>query len=208
MLPPLTGLAISPNLQALLEFDDRLRTSSENHERPGTEPRGVVQPSQYPSWREQEVPTVSLPPPRRKKSVVTGVPISPKTMTQFRSVSSPTNTSPGVGGFGGPGEIMFARAEDVEVEGSEGSINPYLNSPPSPPRYSYSRSDDEEEGFDRPSPFYALEKSRSVRRSKWQRSFGGQSPVERRGGQMVHPRYFTSFSRNGGGSRTKEKGEI
>ena len=212
MLPTLADLTISPNLQALLEFDDRLRTSSDSHERPGTEASGVAQPSQYPSWGEQEVPTVSLPPPRRKKSVVPGVPISPKAMSEFRSVSPPTNISPGLGEFGGPGEIMFARPEGAggtEGEaGSEESVNPYLNSPPSSPRYFYPQSDDEEEEEpDRPSPFYALGESRSVRRSKRQRSFGGHSPVERREGQLVSPRYFASFGHSGGGSGPKEKGE-
>ena len=211
--PPLKSLVISPNLQALLEFDDRLRTPSGSNERPGAEPPGLGQPSQYPSWRTQEVPTVSLPPPRRKKGVVTGVPMSPKTVSESKSVSSPTNTSPGAGDFGGLGEIMFARPEDaMEVQDgvrSGGSMNPYLNSPPSTPRYFYPRSDDEEEGTSQRSrqrsPFYTLEKSRSRRRPKRQSS-DSQSPVERKGGQLVPPRYFT-FGYNAG-SRLKEKGEI
>ncbi|KAF9654164.1 hypothetical protein BDM02DRAFT_241 [Thelephora ganbajun] len=204
--PSLASLAISPNLQALLEFDDRLRTSSESHEQPMATPADLVQPNQYPSWGKQEVPTVSLPPPRRKKSVVTGVPMSPKTIFEFQSVASPTNIFPGVGESGGLGEIMFARPEGVledEME-SKDSANPYLNSPPSSPRYFYPRSDDEE-GIDQPSPFYTLEKSRPMRRLKRQRSFSDQSPVERKGGQLVSPRYFTSFGRNVG-SRPREKG--
>lgn len=212
-LPALASMAISPNLQALLEFDDRLRPPREGDERPEAVSADLTQSSQYPTWRQQEVPTISLPPPRRKRSVVTGVPMSPKTISDCQSVSSSTNPFLGVGEFGGLGEIMFARPEDVleeEVElGFKDSVNPYLNSPPSPPRYFYPRSDDEEERIDRPSLFYTLEKSRSMRRPIRKRSFGGDQSllVERKGGKPVSPRYFTSLGCNVG-SRPKEKGEV
>ena len=211
--PVLASLAISPNLQALLEFDDRLRTPSESHERSGAASADLVQTGQYPVWKQQEVPTISLPPPRRKKSVVTGAPMSPKTISESQSVSSPTNNFSGVAEFGGLGEIMFARAEDVSEDEMElefkGPPNPYLNSPPSPPRYFYPRSDDEEDRTDRPSLFYTLEKTRSTRRSNRKRPFGGDKSllVERKGGRPVSPRYFTSLGCNVG-SRQKEKGKL
>jgi len=211
--PALASLAISPNLQALLEFDDRLRTPSEGHERSGAASADFPQTSQHPVWKQQEVPTISLPPPRRKKSVVTGVSMSPKTISESQSVSSSTNNFSGVAEFGGLGEIMFARVEDIsedEMElGFKGPPNPYLNSPPSPPRYFYPRSDDEEDRTDRPPLFYTLEKTRSMRRSIRKRPFGGdQSPlVERKGGRPVSPRYFTSLGCNVG-SRPKEKGKL
>lgn len=198
--PPLASLSISPDLQALLEFDDRLRTSGESYERPGTLlPADLARPGgQYPSWVQQEVPTVSLPPPQRKKSVIPGVPISPRTTSEFQNAASPTNSFHGVGKFGGLGEMMFARPRDAPEElESEGSMNPYLNSPPSPPRYFYPRSDDEE---DQPSPLYTLEKSRSTRRQIRRRSFSDQH-----GSQLVSPRYFASLGRSSG-SRPKEKG--
>lgn len=212
--PALASLVISPNLQALLEFDDRLRTSSEILEQPETAPAELPQPSQFPSWIQQEVPTVSLPPPRRrKKSVVTGVPMSPKTISELQNVSSTANAFPGVSGLGGLGEIGFARAEDVREDVVEderesrakGLMNPYLNSPPSPPRYFYPRSDDEGEGVDQPSFFYTLEKSRSMRRPSRQRSSSDQSPVEHKGGRLVSPRHLASLGRNAG-SRPKERG--
>ena len=198
--PVLASLAISPNLQALLEFDDRLRTPSESLERPGAAPMDLAQPSQYPVRRQQEVPTISLPPPRRKKSVVTGVPMTPKTSYECHRASSPTDTFSGVGEFGGPGEIMFARVEDTLDEMEFGPANPYLNSPPSPPRYFYPRSDDEEDGTDRPSPSYTLEKSRFTRRPIRKRSFGGDqsSLTERKGGRPVSPLYFTALGCNVG----------
>ena len=209
--PALPSLVISPNLQALLEFDDRLRTPSETHERSGAASADLTQSGQYPVWRQQEVPTISLPPPRRKKSVVAGVPMSPKTISECQSVSSSTNTFSGVGEFGGPGEMMFARSEDVledEMElGSKDLANPYLNSPPSSPRYFYPRSDDEEGGIDQPSFFYTLEKPRSMRRSIRKRFGGDQSPrVECRGSKAVSPRCYTSLGCNVG-SRPKEKGK-
>jgi len=199
--PP--SLVISPNLQALLEFDNRLRTPSESHGPPAKEQLG-----QCPSWREQAVPTVSLPPPRRKKGVVAGVPVSPKTASESRSMAPRTNTFPGADELPILGEIEFARLEDV-VEGESRSTNPYLNSPPSPPRHFYHRSDYEElEGIaqHQPTPCYTLDKPRSMR--QWpdrQRSFSGPSPVEHRGGQLASRRYFTSLVRNVG-SRPKEKG--
>jgi len=101
---------------------------------------------------------------------------------------------------------VFARAEDV-VEGERGSTNPYLNSPPSPPRYFYPRSEEEEEGIvqNQPMAFYTLEKSRSMKWPDRQRSFSGPSPVEHKGGQLASRRYFSSLVRNVG-SRPKEKG--
>jgi len=155
------------------------------------------------------VPTISLPPPRRKKSVVTGVPMTPKTSYECQRASSPTDTFPGAGEFGGPGEIMFARVEDtLEDETVFGPANPYLNSPPSPPRYFYPRSDDEEDGADRPSPFYTLEKSRFTRRPIRKRSFGSDqsSLTERKGGRPVSPLYFTALGCNVG-PRPTEKGK-
>lgn len=208
--PILASLAISPNLQALLEFDDRLRTPSESLERPGAAPVDLTQPTQYPVRRQQEVPTISLPPPRRKKSVVTGVPMTPKTSYECHRAPSPTDTFPGAGEFGGPGEIMFARVEDTLDEMEFGPANPYLNTPPSPPRYFYPRSDDEEDGFDRPSPFYTLEKSRFTRRPIRKRSFGGDqqaSLTERKGGRPVSPLYFTTLGCNVG-PRPVEKGQF
>lgn len=203
-LPPPSSLVISPNLQALLEFDNRLRTPSESHGPPAKEFSGFAQPGQCASWREQVVPTVSLPPPRRKKSVVPGVPVSPKTMSELQSVASSTSSFPEAGEI--TGEIEFAKPEDA-MEGLRGSTNPYLNSPPSPPRYFYPRSEDEEEGIvqNQARPFYTLEKSRSMKWPDRQRSFSGPSPVEHKGGQLASRRYFTSFVRNVG-SRPKEKG--
>ena len=203
-LPPPASLVISPNLQALLEFDNRLRTPSESHGPPAKEALGLAQPGQCASWREQGVPTVSLPPPRRKKSVVTGVPVSPKTMFETQSVGSSTSAFPEAGEISG--EIEFARPEDV-AEGVRGSTNPYLNSPPSPPRYFYPRSEDEEEGIgqNQPMAFYTLEKSRSLKWPDRQRSFSGPSPVEHKDGQLASRRYFTSLVRNVG-TRPKEKG--
>ena len=197
--PAFASLAISPNLQALLEFDDRLRTSSEDHERSAPDP---AQPGQYPSWRQQEVPTVSLPPPRRKKSVVTGVPVA---VSEVSSVASSRNTLPTVGGFRGLGEIIFADPEDVEEDvGSNDLVNPHLNAPPSPPRYFYPRSDDEEEWIDQPS--YTLKKTRTMRRPKRQRSLSDKSPAEHKRAQLFSSRYFASPGRNAG-SRPKEKGK-
>ena len=143
-----------------------------------------------------------------------GVPMSPKTISEFQGVAAPATTFSRVGEFGGLGEIVFARPEDemeMEIVGYKGSVNPYLNSPPSPPRYFYPRSDDEEEeGVDRPSLFYTLERSRSPRRPIGQRSFSDQcqSAVERKSeGPLASPRYFASLGRNVG-SRPKEKGEF
>ena len=203
-LPPPASLVISPNLQALLEFDNRLRMPGESGGPPAKECADVVQPGQCASWREQGVPTVSLPPPRRKKSAVAGVPISPRTTLESESMTSPTGSFPEANEISG--EIEFARPEDV-VEGERGSTNPYLNSPPSPPRYFYPRSEDEEEGIDQNQPraFYTLEKSRSMKWPDRQRSFSGPSPVEHKGGQLASRRYFTSLVRNVG-SRPKEKG--
>jgi len=205
-LPPPASLVISPNLQALLEFDNRLRLPSESHGPPAKESPGFAQLGQCASWREQGVPTVSLPPPRRKKSVVTGVPVSPKTMFESERMASPTGSFIRAGEISG--EIEFARPEDV-VEDERGSTNPYLNSPPSPPRYFYPRSEDEGEGIiqDQPRPFYTLEKSRSMKWPDRQRSFSGPSPVEHKGGQLASRRYFPSLVRNPG-SRPKEKGLV
>ena len=199
-----TSLVISPNLQALLEFDNRLRTPNESDGPPAKESPGFVQPTQPPSWVDQGVPTVSLPPPRRKKSVVTSVPESPRATFESASmVASPTNGLPPLGEISG--DIEFSRPEDALV-GKRWSTNPYLNSPPSPPRYFYPRLDGEEERADQhqPSPFYTLEKSRSMKWPDMQRSFSGPSPVEHKG-QLASGRYFTSLVRNVG-SRPKEKG--
>lgn len=201
--PTLPSLAISPNLQALLEFDDRLRTSSESQERPRKASVDLALPGRQPSRGGQEVPTVSLPPPRRKKSVVTGVPVSPKTTNEFQSASSSTDAVPEEPG--GLGEIMFARAEDVV--GDVGATNPYLNSPPSPPRYFYPRLDDAQEGIDHSSAFYTLEKRQSAKRQSRQRSSSDQTPTERKGGQLVPRRFLTSLGRSVG-SRPKEKGQL
>lgn len=209
--PVLPSLVISPNLQALLEFDDRLRTTSETHGRSGTAPAGLTQDSQYPSWTQQEVPTAPLPPPRRKKNAVADVPMSPKTISDLQRVSSPTDSLPGIGEPGGLGEIIFARSEDELVDGLElelelkGTVNPYLNSPPSSPRYFYPLSDDDDdddyERIGRP-------KSWSTRRHARQRSFSGDQPRgERKGGKFVPPRCFTSFGRKVG-SRPKQKGRL
>jgi hypothetical protein len=212
--PVLASLVISPNLQALLEFDDRLRTPSETHGRSGAGSADLTQSSQYPVWRQQEVPTISLPPPRRKKSVVAGVPVSPKASSECQRVSSSADDFPGVGEFGRLGEIVFASPEGVledEMElGPKGFVNPYLNSPPSPPRYFYPRSDDEEEGIiGQTPPFYTLERSRSIRRPVRKRSYGGdKSPlVERKGGKPVSPWYLTSLGCNVG-SRPNERGKF
>jgi len=207
-LPTLASLAISPDLQALLEFDDRIRGSGETHEQPDVTPTELPQPDQYPSWGEQEVPTVSLPPPRRrkKKSTVTDGPMSPQTISELQRVSSPANTYLGVGGFEGLGEIVFARPvdaleEEMEVESND-SANPYLNSPP---RYFYPISDDEEGRHDQPSPYYALKRSRSMRRPIRTRSSSDKSsPVERNGpGRLASSRYFSSVGRGVG---SKERG--
>lgn len=202
--PTLASLVISPNLQALLEFDDRLRASSESHRRPEVAPVGHLQHVRYPSWSEQEVPTVPLPPPRRRKK--SGLPMSPKTISELESVLPPMDALPGAGELGGAEGVVFTRQEDileepeVEVE-VEDLMNPYLNSPPSPPRYFYPRPDEEDEGTGQPSAFYTLEKSRSVGRTKRQRSLSDQS----RGGQLVSPRYIRA---NYVGSRPKERGEL
>jgi len=203
-LPPPTSLVISPNLQALLEFDNRLRTPSESRGPPANGAPGFAKPGQCASWSEQAVPTVSLPPPRRKKSVVTDVPVSPKTMFESQSAASSTSAFPEAGEI--TGEIEFARPEDV-VDGVRRSTNPYLNSPPSPPRPSYPRLEAEGEGIvqNQARPFYTLEKPRSMNWPDRQRSFSGPSPVEHKGGQLASRRYFTSFVRNVG-SRQKEKG--
>ena len=81
-----------------------------------------------------------------------GVPMSPKTISEFQGAAAPATTFSRVDEFGGLGEIVFARPEDVPEDemklgfvGYKGSVNPYLNSPPSPPRYFCPRSDDEEE---------------------------------------------------------------
>lgn len=206
----LANLAISPNLQALLEFDDRLRTPNETPGRSGAAPPGLTQDGQHPSWTQQEVPTAPLPPPRRKKNAVADVPVSPKTISDLQRVPSPTDSLPEIGEVGGFEEIIFAKFED-ELEDDEmglglgltlkGAVNPYLNSPPSSPRYFYPLSDDEEERIDRP-------RSRSTRRHVRQRSFSGdQPPGERKGGKFVPPRYFTSFRRKAG-SKPKQKGKL
>ncbi|KAF9786746.1 hypothetical protein BJ322DRAFT_670611 [Thelephora terrestris] len=195
--PTLTSLVISPNLQALLEYDDRLRAPSESHKRPEGAPVGRVQHVRYPSWSEQEVPTVPLPPPRRRKK--SGLTMSPKTISELESASPSTDALPGAGGLEVPEEVVFTRPEDIleEVE-VEDLMNPYLNSPPSPPRYFYPRPDEEEEGTGQPSAFYTLEKSRSVGRTKRQRSLSDQTE----GGQLVPPRFIRA---NHGGSRPKER---
>src|SRR5882757_3156773 len=92
---PLATLAISPDLQALLEFDDRLRSSGESDERPRTASADFSRPGKHSPWgkRRQEAATVSLPPPRRKKSVVVGVPMSPKAISELQDVSSATTTT-------------------------------------------------------------------------------------------------------------------
>jgi hypothetical protein len=208
-LPVLADLTISPNLQALLEFDDRLRTPSETHGRSGAAPAGLTQDGQYSSWTQQEVPTASLPPPRRKKNAVADVPVSPKTISDSQRVPSPTDSLPGFGEFGGLEEIIFARSEDeledeMELE-LKGAVNPYLNSPPSSPRYFYPLSDDDdddddEEEVDRP-------RSRSTRRHVRQRSFSADQPLgERKGSRFVPPRCFASFRRKVG-SKPKQKGK-
>ena len=211
--PPLASLAISPSLQALLEFDEWLWTSSDSHEKPERTSTDLAQPGQYTSWRQQEVPKVSLPPSRRKKSVVTGVPVSPKIISELQSVASPRNAFSGVGELEALGEILVARAEDVleDVMGSGDPMDPDFDPPPSPPRYFYPCSDDEEEGIDQSSASYTLEKSRCMRLPERQRSeFSDQYlPFlsEGNGGQLFSPRYFTSFGRNVG-SRPKEKGDF
>jgi len=199
--PPLASLAISPSLQSLLEFDERFWTSNESYERPERISADLAQHGQYTSWRRQEVPTVLLPPPRRKKSAVTDVPESPKTISELQSVDSP-----------GYEEILLARPEDVleDVMGSKDPTNTHLIPPPSPPRYFYPCSDDEEEeGIDQDSASYTLEKSRAVGLPERQRSFSDQcqSSSEDNGGRFVSPRYLTSFCPNVG-SGPKEKGKL
>lgn len=191
--PALTSLVISPNLQALLEFDDRLRESSRSHNQPEV-PTRAQHPIRYPSsWREQEVPTISLPPPRRRKK--SGVQAPPKTISPTEGVSSMTKTLPGAGEFGRPEEVAFiAIPEDIPEETEESDLrNPYLNSPPSP-RYLHQRFG---EGDDHLSVFYPLEKSRSVRQSKRQRSLSDQS----QGGQSPSS-FFTV------GPRQRERGKV
>lgn len=80
-------------------------------------------------------------------------------------------------------------------------MNPYLNSPPSPPRYFYPRSDvDDEEGTNQSSGLYTLEKARSMGQRKRIRSSSYQS----RGEQPVDSPRFV----NGNvGSRQKERGQ-
>ena len=197
----LASLAISPNLQALLEFDDRFRWSGECHGRPETTPADPAQLGQYPSRRQQEVPTVSLPPPRRKKSAVTDVPMT-RTISETQSVSSPTNTYLELAEFGGLGEMVFARPEDVDEEMElerKYFANPYLNSPP---RHFYHLSDDGEEGNNQPPVYCTLERTRSMRRPIRIRSSSAQSPVER----LASTRQFASLGRNRG-SRPKERGK-
>lgn len=196
--PALASLVISPNLQALLEFDDRLRASSESQKRPEVAPAGRVKHGRYPSWSEQEVPTVSLPPPRRRKK--SGIPTSPKTIFELESVAPSMNILPGIEEPRESEEVVFTRPEDIlgEVEAQE-LMNPYLNPPPSPPRYFYPRPEDED-GVDQPSGYYTLEKSRSTGRRKRQRSHSDQS----RGGQLVSPRPVVGGN---AGSRQKERGE-
>ena len=188
----LTSLVISPNLQALLEFDDRLRASSKTYNQPDTPSSSRVQHGRQPSWREQEVPTVSLPPPRRRKR--SDVPSSPRTMSESGEVSSSAGAIPGAGEFGGSGEVVFTEPKDIPKEREPEDLrNPYLNSPPSP-RFFNRHSNDGDEGNDHPSTFYALEISRSVERAKRQRSFSDQS----QGGQLVPSRNI--------GSRPKQRG--
>lgn len=195
--PTLTSLVISPNLQALLEFDDRLRASSKSHKRQEDASPSPVTHAQYPSWNEQEVPTVSLPPPRRRKKG--SLPTSPKTISEFEAVSpSAAGATPGAREFGGSEEaVVFTRPQDIPEE-TEAKVlcNPYLNSPPSP-RYFHRRSNDGDGGTDQTSAFYALERSWSAGRAKRQRSLSEQSWA----GQSASSRFT-------GGSRTvKERGE-
>jgi len=196
--PVIASLVISPNLQALLEFDDRLRASSESQKRPEVAPAGRVKHGRQPSWSEQEVPTVSLPPPRRRKK--SGIPTSPKATSEVESVAPSANILPGIEEFRGSEEVVFMRPEDIleEVEAHD-SMNPYLNSPPSPRRYFYPRPEDED-GINQPSGYYTLEKSRSMGRRKRQRSLSDQPW----GGQTVSPR---SAAGGNAGSRQKGGGE-
>ena len=69
-------------------FLGALVVASKVDERPATASADLTQLEQYPSQRQREVPTVSLPPPRRKKSVVAGVPMSPKTISEFQGVAA------------------------------------------------------------------------------------------------------------------------
>lgn len=197
--PALTSLVISPNLQALLEFDDRLRASSESHKRPEVASSSRTHYDQHPSWGEQEVPTVSLPPPRRRKK--SSVPASPKTISESEGVSPSVKSIPETGEFGGSEEVVCTRPVDIPEETEvEDLTNPYLNSPPSP-RYFHQRSGDGIDGTDQLSAFYAWEKSRSVGREKRERSSSEQS--QQAGGQSVSP-----HSTGGNvGSRQKERGE-
>jgi hypothetical protein len=183
--PTLTSLVISPNLQALLEFDDRIRASNKSHKRPEEASSSPVQHGQYPSWGEQEVPTVSLPPPRRRKK--SDGPTSPKTISECEGVSSSTGAIPEAGESE---EVVFTIPEDIPEDTEAKDLrNPYLNSPPSP-RYFHRRLNDSNE---------TLETSRSVGWAKRQRSLSDQS----QGGQLV------SSCLAGGniGLRPKERGE-
>lgn len=193
--PVLASLVISPNLQALLEFDDRLRASSESQKRPEVAPAGRVKHGRQPSWSEQEVPTVSLPPPRRRKK--SGIPMSPKATSELESVAPSANILPGIEEPRESEEVVFMRPEDIleEVEAHD-LMNPYLNSPPSPRRYFYPRPEDED-GINQPSGYYTLEKSRPMGRRKRQRSLSDQSW----GGQSVSPR-----SAVGGSAGSRQKG--
>ena len=192
-----TSLVISPNLQALLEFDDLLRASNEGQEkRKEAASANREQHGRYPSWGSQEVPTISLPPPRRKKGVAAGGPVPQKTIPHVRSASSPANTPFGVRESGGHEEVLFEKSDDIPEEPKD--LNPYLNSPPSPPRYFYPRED--EEGNGQPSPLYTLERTRSIPRTKRQRSSSDRS----RGSQSVSPR----LAERNGGLQTKERGEF
>lgn len=189
--PALTSLVISPNLQALLEFDDRLRESSKGHKRPVRVPSSNrTQHGRHPSWGEQEVPTVSLPPPRRRKK--SSLPASPKTISELEDVSPSTKTLPEAGEFGGSEEVLFTMPEDIQEEREMRDLrNPYLNSPPSP-RYFNRLSND---GDDQLSAFCTLGRSWSVgpHTTKRQRSLSDQSQrnqllSSRSSGRSVGPR--------------------
>lgn len=193
--PALTSLVISPNLQALLEFDDRLRESSKSRKRTEETSPTRAQYGRYPSLREQEVPTVSLPPPRRKRKK-SAVQTSPKAMSEPEGLSSSTGTLPGAGEFGASEEVVFTMPEDIPEETEEGDLsNPYLNSPPSP-RYFHQRSNDDD---DQLSAFCRLDRSRSVGQTRRRRSLSDQS----QGGQLVSPRFMTGSV----GPRPRERGE-
>lgn len=187
--PTLTSLVISPNLQALLEFDDRLRASNKSHKRPDEVSSSPAQHGQFPSWREQEVPTVSLPPPRRRRKKSSG-PTSPQTVSEFEGVSpSRTESIPEAEEFGESEEVVFTAPEDIpEDTEAKDLANPYLNSPPSP-RYFQQRLNDSNE---------TLESSRSVGWGKRQRSLSDQS----QGAQPVTSRWTGGKARSG----AKERG--